>query len=275
MNYMSHYEASPSLTSQGLHAHDYFEFYLHIKGGRQYCVDDIVFELKPYQMIIIPPLHMHGLVCDRELVDYQRCYLYLSPETLRKCGFNQIDLCSFFEEACNSKKYTQELSESDGKTIIEIFKNIEEREKYKDNNREFLLEDYSQILKTLSIAQRVTSGISKITNLSTTENTMYRVLHHINQHFQEDISIKELSSLFNMSESSLSHEFRKYSNKSVYEYVLYKRIIKAKELLLTDLSLTQIALECGFNDYSNFLRVFKRFSNCSPKEYKNRLFFNE
>ena len=103
---------------------------------------------------------------------------------------------------------------------------------------------------------------------------MYKILHYINMHFTEDISIKELSSIFNLSKSSLSHEFRKYSNKSVYEYILYKRIIKAKELLITDLSLTQIALECGFNDYSNFLRVFKKLSNCSPKEYKNKLLFN-
>ena len=72
-----------------------------------------------------------------------------------------------------------------------------------------------------------------------------------------------------MSESSLSHEFRNYSNKGVYEYILYKRIIKAKKLLFTDMNLTQIALECGFNDYSNFLRAFKKLSGSSPKEYKN------
>lgn len=266
---MAHYEASPSMRSQGLHAHDYFEFYLHINGGRQYCVDDTVFELKPYQMIIIPPLHMHGLVCDRDLINYERCYLYLTPETLNKCGFNKIDLCSFFEECCTNKNFTQELSEQDGNKIIEILKRIERNQP--DTNSNFVLDDYSQILSILTIAKKINSGKPKTINLNSTGNTMYKVLHYINQHYTENISIKDLCMIFNLSESSLSHEFRKYSNKGVYEYILYKRIIKAKELLLSDASLTQIALDCGFNDYSNFLRVFKKISLCSPKEYKSRL----
>ncbi|MCQ2575828.1 MAG: AraC family transcriptional regulator [Treponema sp.] len=269
MDYMSHYEKSPSLRSHGLHAHDYFEIYLHINGGRQYCVDDTVFELKQNQIIIIPPLHMHGLVCDKDLIDYERCYLYITPETLKKCGFNKIDLCSLFEDSCNNKKFSCEISSDEGCKIINHLKKIEENSSAENN--EFVLEDYSLILDILNIVQKNYISNSKITNQITVNSGMYKVLHFINEHFTENISINQLSNLFNMSESALSHEFRKYSNKSVYDYILYKRIIKAKELLLSDLSLTQIALECGFNDYSNFLRVFKKFSNCSPKEYKKKL----
>lgn len=270
---MPNYEISPSLNSQGLHAHDYFEFYLHVKGGRQYCIDDTVFDLMPYQMVIIPPLHMHGLVCDRDLVNYERCYLYISPENLKKCGFNKIDLYTQFEEACNHKKFTRQLSEEDGKRIIQILKNMKEQKSEIKTDK--ILEEYSQILTILSIASKITSENSKTLKLTTTENSMYKILYYINQHFTEQISIKELSNIFNMSESSLSHEFRKYSNKSIYDYILYKRIIKAKELLITDTPLTQIALDCGFNDYSNFLRIFKKFSNCSPKEYKNKLLLKD
>ena len=275
MEYMAHYEVSPSLHSQGLHAHDYYEFYLHINGGRQYCVDDYVFELKQNQMIIIPPLHMHGLVCDRALVNYERCYLYLTPETLKNCGLNKIDLCKYFEDACNNKKFTQEISGEKTNFIIEIMKKIERRKSYeKSETDSFLfLEDYSMILNVLMIAQKISMKSPKLNNPSTNNTAISKALHFINQHFTEELSIKELSAKFNMSESSLSHEFKKYSKKSVYEYVLYKRVIKAKELLLTDSNLTQIALDCGFNDYSNFLRVFKKFSGYSPREYKNHLLF--
>lgn len=273
MDYMAHHESSPSLRSQGLHAHDYFEFYIHVNGGRQYCVDDTVFGLKPFQLIIIPPLHMHGLVCDRDLVDYERCYLYISPETLKRCGFNKIDLCKLFEETCGNKRFTCELSEEEGNYIIQILKTIEKRQNQAESDYAEILEDFSLILNVLRIAQKVNSGITRTNGHNFTGNEMYRILHYINQHYTENISLKELSGLFNMSESALSHEFHKYSNKGVYEYVLYKRIIKAKELLITDSSLTQIAMDCGFNDYSNFLRVFKKFSTCSPKEYRNRLMY--
>ena len=270
---MTHYEVTPSLMSQGLHAHDYFEFYLHIKGGRQYCIDDYVFELKPNQMIIIPPLHMHGLVCDSNLVDYERCYLYITPETLNNCGLKKVDFCKYFEDACANKKFTQEISEEEAVSISDIMRKIENKksnEKSESNSFSFL-EDYSMIFKILMIAQKISLKAPEFINPNTNSTAISKVLHYINQHFTEEISINNLSEMFNMSESSLSHEFKKYSKRSVYEYVLYKRIIKAKELLLTDSNLTQIALDCGFNDYSNFLRVFKKFSGCSPKEYKNHL----
>lgn len=275
MDYMTHYEISPSLMSQGLHAHDYFEFYLHIKGGSQYCVDDSVFELKPNQLIIIPPLHMHGLVCDSSLVDYERCFLYITPETLNNCGLKKIDLCRYFEDACSNKKFTQEISKEESDFIIDIMKKIENKKSRgkADNNPFDFLEDYSMILNVLMIAQKISLKATNLISSNNANTAINKILLYINQHFTEEVSIKKLSEKFNMSESSLSHEFKKYSKKSVYEYVLYKRIIKAKELLLTDSNLTQIALECGFNDYSNFLRVFKKFSGCSPKEYKKHLLF--
>lgn len=276
MDYMTHYESSPTLMSQGLHAHDYFEFYLHLKGGKQYCIDDSVFELKPNQLIIIPPLHMHGLVCDSDLVDYERCYLFITPETLNNCGFKKLDLCKYFEDACNNKKITQIISENEAASISEIMKKIESKKNSKKSgtNPFSFLEDYSMILNILMIAQKVSLKTPELVSPNNSNQAISKVLHYINQHFTEDISILELSDMFNISKSSLSHEFKKYSKKSVYEYVLYKRIIKAKELLITDSNLTQIALACGFNDYSNFLRVFKKFSGYSPREYKNHMLFN-
>ena len=273
MDYMTHYEISPTLMSQGLHAHDYYEFYLHLKGGRQYCVEDNVFELKPNQLIIIPPLHMHGLVCDTDLVDYERCYLYISPETLNNCGLKKIDLCKYFDDICNNKKFTQEISKEDAAFISGIMKKMESNSSHEktQNNPFMFLDDYSMILNILSIAQKISQKTPELINTNTNATTISKVLHYINQHFTDEISIKELSQMFNMSESSLSHEFKKYSKKSVYEYVLYKRIIKAKEMLLSDSNLTQISLDCGFNDYSNFLRIFKKISGCSPREYKQLL----
>ncbi len=274
MDFMAHYEHSPRLNSQGLHVHDYFEFYFHIQGGRLYCVDDTVFELKPNHLVVIPPLHMHGLVCDRDLVDYQRAWLYLTPETLNKCGFSKIDLSKMLEEANRTQTFACQLSEEESDIFKSFIQALEESSA--KNSETTLLDDYSRILKLLGIVQKnlfINSNNSKKLKSTATklsQNIMHEVLHYINEHYTESLSLKELCNRFNMSESSLSHEFSNYSNKGVYEYILYKRIIRAKELLFTDMNLTQIALECGFNDYSNFLRAFKKLSGCSPKEYKKR-----
>ena len=276
MDFMAHYEHSPRLNSQGLHVHDYFEFYFHIQGGRLYCVDDTVFELKPNHLVVIPSLHMHGLVCDRDLVDYQRAWLYLSPETLNKCGFDKIDLNRTLEEANRKQNFAREFSDDEADIFVDSIQALEKSTQRKSPDT--LLDDYSKILHLLSIVQKnlsINSNNSKITATNLSHNTMHEVLHYINEHYTENLSLKELSNQFNMSESSLSHDFANYSNKGVYEYILNKRIIRAKELLFTDMNLTQIALECGFNDYSNFLRAFKKLSGCSPKEYKKRQFLDQ
>ena len=277
MDFMAHYEHSPRLNSQGLHFHDYFEIYFHIQGGSLYCVDDSVFELKLNHLVVIPPLHMHGLVCDRDLVDYQRAWLYLTPETLNKCGFSKIDLSKMLEEANRRQAFDCQLSDKEADIFINFIQTLEKSST--KNLTETLLDDYSRILKLLGIVQKNLFANSKNSNNSKksktaasklSQNIMHDVLHYINEHYTENLSLKELCKRFNMSESSLSHEFSNYSNKGVYEYILYKRIIKSKELLFTEMNLTQIAMECGFNDYSNFLRAFKKISGCSPKEYKKR-----
>ncbi len=225
MDFMAHYEHSPRLNSQGLHVHDYFEFYFHIQGGRLYCVDDTVFELKPNHLVVIPPLHMHGLVCDRDLVDYQRAWLYLSPETLNKCGFDKIDLNRTLEEANRKQNFARELSDDEASLFVNFIQALEKSARKKSPDT--LLNDYSKILHLLAIMQKnlsinsTDSNSSKITALNSaanlSQNTMHEVLHYINEHYTENLSLKELCSQFNMSESSLSHEFSNYSNKGVYE----------------------------------------------------------
>lgn len=272
VDYLAHYEVSPRLNSHGLHAHDYYEFFFHIKGGRLYCVDDTVFELKPNQIVIIPPLHMHGLVCDRDLVDYERCWLYLTPESLNKFGFGKIDFIKIIDDAFTNQNFINIISENDSKIIIKNLQQIERNSSDCEKNSVNQIKDYLEIMEILEIAVKTFEEISKNTSVlisPNSSNSMQKVLHYINEHYIQDISIKDLCEKFNMSESALSHEFRKYTNKAVYEYILYKRIIRAKELLFTGLNFTQVSLECGFHDYSNFLRVFKKITGNSPKEYKN------
>ncbi len=266
MDYMAHYEKSPRMWSQGLHAHDFYEIYIHLDGGRHYCVDDIVYELKPNQMLIVPPLHMHGLVCDRDLVDYERCYLYLSPEMLRKCDIGKLNLPALFDSVVSNHKVVSDLTAENALLCKEYLMKIE----LLDNSPNKLMDVYSKIFKILQIAYEASeSAVPSITS-NITDKPVISVLHYINEHFTEDINVQSISHLFNMSESSLSHTFRNYVNKGVYEYILYKRIIYARELMFTTDSLTEIAFKCGFTDYSNFLRVFKKQTGHSPKEYRQK-----
>lgn len=100
---------------------------------------------------------------------------------------------------------------------------------------------------------------------------MQKVLTYINSNYTQPMKIADLAKRFNISVSYLSHEFAKYTNRSIYEYILYRRVMLAKEMMHTEASLNSIAYQCGFNDYSNFLRMFSKIVGLSPRQYRNQL----
>jgi len=70
-----------------------------------------------------------------------------------------------------------------------------------------------------------------------------------------------------LSKHYLYHLFKEQTGFSLSEYVRNKRIIKAKELLIEGVSITQLPHMIGFSDYSTFYRTFKNITGVSPKDF--------
>ena len=133
------------------------------------------------------------------------------------------------------------------------------------------LDVYSKILQILHIVENSIRIDARKPLPTNSDRLMQEILHYINEHYTENITISSLGQIFHVSDSSLSHKFKDYTNKGIYEYILYKRILKTRELMCQDFSLTEIAFQCGFSDYSNFLRAFKKVTGTSPKEYRKKM----
>jgi AraC-like DNA-binding protein len=84
-----------------------------------------------------------------------------------------------------------------------------------------------------------------------------------------DLSMAELAALTNMSLSSFKREFAKHFDQSPARYIKSQRLEKAASLLsLTDLRISDIAFDCGFNDLAHFSKAFQKFYGYSPSEFK-------
>jgi AraC-like DNA-binding protein len=95
----------------------------------------------------------------------------------------------------------------------------------------------------------------------------------IQDHIDENITLKEISKDLDINPSYLSREFSKhFDNLSFGEYIRKQRIEKAKELITSfTYSLTDIAYLTGFSDQSHFTRIFKQHTGESPSEYRRNL----
>ena len=96
------------------------------------------------------------------------------------------------------------------------------------------------------------------------------VLAFLSLYMDKDVSIVELAERFNYNPKYLSRLFRKYTGCTAREYITQARVKKAEKMLVaTTESVKQIAYSVGFSDEYYFMRVFKKQTGMTPKNYRN------
>jgi AraC-like DNA-binding protein len=93
------------------------------------------------------------------------------------------------------------------------------------------------------------------------------ILDYINTNLKEDLSIETLASKFYISKYFLMHKFKADTGYTLHGYIQQKRLIKASDLIKKGKPITEVYLDCGFGDYSSFIRAFKKTFNLSPRDY--------
>lgn len=266
--YEAYYAVAEHHAISGLHCHDFYELYIHYQGGKLYYVDGTVFPLRPNQLIIMPPFRMHGLVGGDELHNYERGFLYLRPATLRKLGFGQIDLQRYFDSRAQAGMFYYEMPPEDAAACKQLLIDISDSMDSPDEMTQF--RNYGRMVDYLAFVCKAAQEASVPVQPTVVNEVIFDVLQYINDHFTEPLKLEDIARRFAISISYLSHEFTRYAGRSVYEYILYRRVQLAKENLLTEMSLSEVADRSGFGDYSGFLRSFRRMTGMSPNAYRKQ-----
>jgi AraC-like DNA-binding protein/CheY-like chemotaxis protein len=94
-------------------------------------------------------------------------------------------------------------------------------------------------------------------------------IQYIHENIHEKIEVGQLSELSKWSHQHFIKNFNKYMGCTPYQYILKKKIEKAQTIIVdTDLSLTAIASDFGFDSYSNFFKAFKKETGYTPDSYR-------
>lgn len=98
------------------------------------------------------------------------------------------------------------------------------------------------------------------------------VLSYIRAHYSEHIYVNDLAKLLNLNEQYFCRFFKKAIGQSPMAYVNTYRIHQASGMLRdTSLPVTSICLECGFNNFGNFLREFRKQTSMTPLKYRQKI----
>jgi AraC-like DNA-binding protein len=129
------------------------------------------------------------------------------------------------------------------------------------------------ILYELSVSDGVrtlATGVFAKTPQQPDSRRVLKVKEYVNDHFHDDIRLSDAASLVGMSPAAFSRFFKLRTGRTFSEYIIDIRIGKASRLLIdTTTSIAEICFECGFNNISNFNRIFKKKKDSTPKEFRN------
>ena len=159
----------------------------------------------------------------------------------------------------------------------------EEAERIKDEIVELTrLQGFHTATKFLSILHSLAHAPRRklVSNMFETDTLIHqsksrrisKVCRYIEENISQKITLSDAAKLVNMSDSAFSHFFKRQTNISFITYVNNLRVAKACDLLAnTELSASEICYDCGFNNKSNFIRLFSKRKNMPPIEYRNHI----
>lgn len=136
----------------------------------------------------------------------------------------------------------------------------------------YAVQQFLTILYELSRCENARTLASSSYAKVTVEDDSRRILkvkNFISKNYMDELRLPELASLAGMSSSAFSRFFKLHTGRNISEYIIDLRLGYAARMLVdTAKSISEIGFDCGFNNLSNFNRIFKKKKGCSPSEFR-------
>ena len=246
---------------RNMHHHQAFELYYIIKGEREYFIEDQFFKLGEGDLVIIPQNLLHRT----EGKGASRFLVYFTYDYLRRF---------FTQETINHLKIHRPLvfrPDDSTKDSLNLMLNT-------------LLSEFNRVSKegTLLQSPQIAGYLYQILFTISTQNNAYipqkysdsrieNIVKYINENYSQITDIEEIAEHFYISKYHLCRIFNQNLGVPLITYLNTIKIRRACEMIQHErISLTEIAMKCGFNSSSYFCKVFKSEKGVSPTEYKQQ-----
>ena len=212
--------------------------------------------------------------------------LFISPEILHggtpkdctyECIVLNVNMLTKSSNICNS--YLKDIINtqliinyniSKNKEIAQYINKIFDCMKEKNTGYEFLIQGYLYIILGLIMKNKLYIKSNKVLEKNNKRiKQLKTIIDYIEEKYDEHITLEDLSNKINLNPKYFTKIFQEMTGKSPIQYLNTYRIEMACEMLLTtNLRITDICLNCGFNDLSYFIKIFKKEKNISPKKFR-------
>ncbi len=263
-DYELFYYKDMMLKSVSLHHHDFYEVYFFVKGEVDYKIEGRDYDLKPGDVLLLNYKELHQALIEDPKQLYERYVLWLNRDFLASLSSEKTDLKRCFED--REKKNLIRTTMENQQLIRGILDKLLSLEGSEEMGHDLLYKAY--ITELMVALNRISfDEESRIQHTVKKNQLIDAVIHYINDNLEENITMDNLSNAFFISKYHLSREFKKHTGITLYRFIVKKRLIRSKELIMEDLPITSVYERSGFGDYSNFFRAFKDEYGITPKKF--------
>lgn len=231
-----------------LHWHEFYELEYIVSGRGTYTLNGVSYPAAPGMLFFSTYMDFHDVQADEPI------------QTLT-VEFNEqwIDKSLFFD------LYTSTAIDNfDSGWLLKLSEVLSSEDKYRAVHAEKLLN-----CVLIEVCRKIGSTAATENPVGISDNVK-RALQYIHIHFREDISATEIARQSGVSPNYFSRIFREQTGTTLKQHLTDLRIEYAKRLLLySDIPVTDICFDSGFNSFSSFYRMFFDRVGMSPREYKD------
>jgi AraC-like DNA-binding protein/mannose-6-phosphate isomerase-like protein (cupin superfamily) len=251
--YTGRLERSPQF-NETLHSHPFLEVLLINSGTGTVIIDEKSFQVKRGDVIVYNAGKKHMEISSLD-----------DPLEALFFGAGNILNSGFPENTLPMEEETPVISSGDDFPLFQFYFSCLIRE---SQNKQHYTKETTESLTRLILVSLLRLLPFEEKNLQ--NNSIYfQAKKYIDEYYVQIKSIGEVCKSLRISNYYLIHIFRRYGDISPMQYVIKKRMELARSLLiLTNLSIGDIALRCGYDDEYYFYRVFKKHTETTPSKYR-------
>lgn len=242
----------PDLELFKRHTHDTYEIFCFLAGDAQYFVEGNIYELKPNDILIIKKSETHVLLI-RKLIPYNRYVINFNADALLEP--QRQALISLIEDKPLGKYSAVIASEHEKSRWLHYIDKIVRSESL-DSKRLYLTVLLNELCKNMGKSQDKHFLETRDGNL----------IEYINRNLMTISSLDEISAHFYLSKTHLNRKFKSITGSTVWDYIIAKRLIIAKDMLTSGWKPNVVSEKCGYLEYSSFYRAYKAQFGVSPKD---------
>ena len=261
-------ESAENSTISYPHVITNYLIYYFIKGSGNIKIEGNLYHINEGDIIMLNPSEFFCCTIDKGIF-HERIVLHINETVFS--GFSEKKDMIFLPFYKREKGSCNKINAADVKRLKldTMFCEALEFMKSKDS-----IDEVIASCRVAEIMINISKYIKK--EISVDEKKAYHpviksIIEYINDNFVEDITISRISERFNIDKSYLSHLFKEHVGTSLWSYVILRRIYYFNNLVKDNVNMEDASRRAGFNNYSNFFRLYRKYTGMTPMEFKKKL----